>query len=486
MNPSLVPTNIKVGQEVLFPLHCRCVTKAELDSGINQLLTYVWQRGDDIATLSKQMNTSEATIQTFNNYRNFTAAVALPILIPVSQLPVFPPPIYYNTSSLSDAPGRKSEKLERTIVILSATLGVALALALWSLLVLAYFRYSHERRKAVSLVCTGSSCLDTADLLNSNKKTSCGSSSSGQSKTVADKLLLGVSTYLDNPILYDIEVIMEATMNLDDKCRIDGSVYKATLNGEVFAVKRARRDITEELTILQRLSHANLVKLRGVSARKEDFFLVYEFAENTSLDRWLFPMKSSCSSNKFTFLSWKQRLNIALDVANGLHYIHSHIRPSIVHRDIRSSNILLGGRFKAKIANFSMAKPATVAVSPSIDVFAFGVVLLELLSGRRDAENAGVLWKEIRMVMEADEKREEMLKKWMDPKLQGFYPVDGALSVAAMARACTSDKASERPSMSEMVFSLSVLAQSCSNDECERLWISNTEYKVVMTNPVAR
>ncbi|KAJ0981811.1 hypothetical protein J5N97_010066 [Dioscorea zingiberensis] len=429
------------------------------------------------------MNTTATAIETLNNYRNFTAAVALPILIPVSQLPVFSPPIY-KTSGASDVTGRKS-RLERTIVILSATLGVALALALWSLLVLLYCKYGHYRRKALALARMGS-CLETTDLLHANKKSG-GGPDSGQSKAVVDKLLFGVSTYLDNPVVYDIEDIMAATMNLDDRYKIDGSVYKATLNGEVFAVKKARGDITEELAILQKLSHANIVKLRGVSVstQKDGFFLVFENAENTSLERWLFP-KKSCSSNSVTFLSWKQRLNIALDVANGLQYMHSHTRPSIVHRDIKSSNILLNGRFKAKIANFSMAKPATVGVSPSIDVFAFGVLLLELLSGRRDGENVGVLWKEIRMVMEVEEKREERLKKWMDPKLQGFYPVDGAMSLAAMARACTSEKASERPSMSEMVFSLSVLAQSCSNDECERLWVSNTEYKVVMTNPVAR
>jgi serine/threonine protein kinase len=88
-------------------------------------------------------------------------------------------------------------------------------------------------------------------------------------------------------------------------------------------------------------------------------------------------------------LTWIQRLNIALDVANGLQYMHEHNRPSLVHRDIRTAIILLASKFKAKIANFSMAKWAKSTTNPlmlKMDVFAFGVVLLELLSRRKAME----------------------------------------------------------------------------------------------------
>ena len=79
-------------------------------------------------------------------------------------------------------------------------------------------------------------------------------------------------------------------------------------------------------------------------------FLVYEYAENGSLDKLLYS-KSSAASVSVVVLTWNQRLNIALDVANSLQHMHEHTQPSIVHRDIRTTNILLASRFKAKIAN---------------------------------------------------------------------------------------------------------------------------------------
>lgn len=138
------------------------------------------------------------------------------------------------------------------------------------------------------------------------------------------------------------------------------------------------------------------------------------------------------------------------------------------HWDIRTRNILLDSKFKAKIANFSMARPVTNSVMPKVDVFEFGVVLLELLSGRRamqTKENGEVLmlWKNLEEVLEVNEKREKRLRKWMDPSLESFYPIDGALSLTVLARACTQEKTLARPRMAEIIFNLSILAQSSSN-----------------------
>ncbi|KAJ6378706.1 hypothetical protein OIU78_028851 [Salix suchowensis] len=301
-----------------------------------------------------------------------------------------------------------------------------------------------------------------------------------EAKIKPDKLLPGVSGYLDKPIMYEVKEIMEGTMDLHEHYKIGGSVYRANINGCVLAVKKTKDDVTEELKILQKVSHANLVKLMGMSSesdREGNRFLVYEYAENGSLDKWLHP-KSESSSSSVGFLTWKQRMGVALDVANGLQYMHEHTQPRTVHKDIRTSNILLDSTFRAKIANFSMARTATDSMMPKEDVFDFGVVLLELLSGKKamvTKENGEIvlLCREIKDVLEMEEKREERLRKWMDPSLERFYQIDSAMSLATLARLCTLENSSERPSMAEIVFNLTVLTQPC-RETLER-WTSVVE-----------
>lgn len=158
--------------------------------------------------------------------------------------------------------------------------------------------------------------------------------------------------------------------------------------------------------------------------------------------------------------------------------MHEHTQPSIVHKDIRTTNILLDSTFRAKIANFSMARPATDSLMPKVDVFDYGVVLLQLLSGKKamvtkEIGEIVLLCKEIKAVLEIEEKREESLRKWMDPCLERFYPIDSAPSLATLARLCTLEESSERPSMAEIVFNLTVLTQS-SPETFER-WTSGME-----------
>jgi serine/threonine protein kinase len=189
---------------------------------------------------------------------------------------------------------------------------------------------------------------------------------------------------------------------------------------------------------------------------------------------------------------WNQRLGIAFDVANGLLYMHEHTQPSMVHGDVRARNILLTADFRAKISNFSVATPAMVdAAATSSDVFAFGLLILELLSGRRAMEarvgaEIGMLWRDIRAVLEAGDKRDAKLRKWMDPTLGGVYHLDAALSLAGMARACTEEDASRRPKMADVVFSLSMLVQPLPvGDAFEKLWQPSSDENIGIVNEVA-
>ncbi|XP_059643527.1 serine/threonine receptor-like kinase NFP [Cornus florida] len=466
LNPGLIPNNLTVHAEVVFPLLCKCPTKAQMEKGINYLITYVWQPHDDVLPVSTTFNSSVPDILTENNYRNFTAAVYLPVLIPVSQLPILSQP------SPSHAESKKS-KHRLILIIILATSAALLIFLLASLL--AYIHLLSRKKKTLN---RNSSSLETADLIQVKPASKV---ENFEPKIIQDKLLPGVSGYLGKPIMYDIKVIMEATMNLSQRYRIGGSVYRAMIDGQVFAVKRTK-EAREELKILQKVNHANLVRLMGVSSDKDgNCYLVYEYAENGSLDKWLHPKSPSSPScsGSVAFLTWTQRLNVALDVANGLQYMHEHTQPTIVHRDVRTSNILLNARFKAKIANLSTAVPATSSITSKVDVFSFGIILLELLSGKKAMEikengEIVMLWKEIAWILEVEEKKEERLRRWMDPNLENFYPIDGALTLATLAGACTSEKSSARPKMAEIVFNLSILTHS-SSEMYEKSWTSAPE-----------
>lgn len=477
-NPSLDPYLLQIGTKVIVPLYCGCPSKSHLENGIKHLITYVWQPNDDIVGVSAKFNASEVDIITQNNYRNFTAAVGYPLLIPVSRFPALSQPPYPPHS-------HQRNQLKHRWFLIAVISSACALLLLFLATFLVYTLGGYQKKKNLS---REDSSLETSDLIQMKKFTKI---ETFELQTKQDKLLPGVSGYLDKPIMYEIETLMEATMNFNDQYKIGGSVYRAVINGSFLAVKKAEENVTEELKILQKVNHGNLVKLMGISLDRDgNCFFVYEYAENGSLDKWLNHKSSTSTLSSVGFLSWSQRLNIALDVANGLQYMHEHTQPNIVHRDIRTSNILLDSRFKAKIANFSMARPAAAATMTKVDVFAFGIVMLELLSGRKSMatkENGEILmlWKEARGVLEDEEERAEKVKGWIDPKLESFYPIDSAISLITLANACTQEKASARPSMAEVVFSLSVLTQSLS-ETVETSWSCPLEGEdvVQITSPI--
>uniref|UniRef100_A0A1D1YAP8 LRR receptor-like serine/threonine-protein kinase GSO1 n=1 Tax=Anthurium amnicola TaxID=1678845 RepID=A0A1D1YAP8_9ARAE len=463
LNPALLPTHLQIGAEAVFPIHCKCPTKAQVERGLNYLITYVWRADDSVEKVSRMMNTSVDAIEASNGR---DLSVGFPVLIPVSTLPRLP--------QLS-LPGKKknASQIKRALLLLPCLVGAA---ALCCLLIFVYRKWSRIRASSPH-------SKSGRYLPQVNKKPSKDDQEDPCPKNLPDKLLLtGVSDCLDKPVVYRTQAIMEGTGNLDERCRLGGAVFRATINGEVFAVKKAEGDVSEELKILHKVNHANLVKLTGISTSPDgDFFLVYEYAHNGSLDKWLHP-EAAPSSSSATFLSWRQRLSVALDVADGLQYLHEHTSPSIVHGGIEAANVLLNAHFKAKISNFSKARPATDGgATPTADVFAFGVLLLELLSGRKATETSDKGEVAVmRTLLEAEEGRGERLRRWMDPNLEGFYPVDGALSLAAMARVCTSENPYDRPSSAEISFGLSVLAQSCMDSP----WASDFYEKIEITNPI--
>ncbi|XP_051117737.1 serine/threonine receptor-like kinase NFP [Andrographis paniculata] len=427
-NPALKPNNLTIGAAAVFPLLCKC--PGEIGKGSDQyLVTYVWQPGDDVFLVGNMFEVSPSDIVRANNNRNFTSALCLPVLIPTKSLPIL----------RQRFPSEKTKsRTVRTAISTSLTAFLIILLALMA------FFYKKRKSSTRSGFDPSEKAFNSEDI---------------ESKAInSSKILPGLSGYLGKPIVYDPNVIVKATMNFNERCKIGRSVYKAVIDNCAFAVKKTG-DATEEVGILQRLNHANLVNLSGISSDNDgNFYLVHEFAENGSLESWLHPKIPA----SLRTLTWKQRLLIALDVANGLQYLHEHTEPSIVHKDITTGNILLDGRFKAKIGNFGSARRATCPVMLNIDVFSFGVVLLELLSGRKVMETKEGIsaWKEVKVVLDVEGRRKEALAEWMDPSLKDSCPIDDALSLAVLARACTAEKSLDRPTIGEIVFGLSVVAQA--------------------------
>ncbi|WOL07657.1 receptor-like serine/threonine-protein kinase SD1-8 isoform X2 [Canna indica] len=288
----------------------------------------------------------------------------------------------------------------------------------------------------------------------------------------------------DLPLL-GLAAIMDTTDNfsLDNKLGQGGygPVYKGKLWGEQeIAVKRLSKTSTQglhefknEVTLIAKLQHRNLVRLLGCCIQSGERMLIYEYMHNGSLDTFLFD------KNKGKLLGWKTRYNIILGIARGLLYLHEDSRLRIIHRDLKASNILLDEDMIPKISDFGMAKifggDETIGntkrvvgtygyMSPEYamdgifsmksDVFSFGVLILEIISGRR---NRGVyqstrhlnllghiwsLWKEDKGL------------DLVDASIGHPIPTDEVLKCIKIGLLCVQERPENRPTMSSIVLML--------------------------------
>ncbi|XP_057832360.2 lysM domain receptor-like kinase 3 isoform X2 [Cryptomeria japonica] len=305
----------------------------------------------------------------------------------------------------------------------------------------------------------------------------------------------------EKPVVFTYDDILEATDNLHKSRKIGegsyGSVYLGKLMDKMVAIKQMRdtksKEFLAELKILCKVHHSNLVELIGYSAGGEHLFLVYEYAENGALSECLHDP----SSKGHKPLSWTERVQIALDAARGLEYIHEHTKPIYAHRDVKTSNILLDSDLRAKIADFGLVKllehslenqAATTKVvgtfgylapeyvrdghvSTKNDVYAFGVVLMELISGqpalcRSTKSNVGE-WKSLISFVTSIFKESDIttnLKSLVDKSLLQ-YPEDLVLKMAILSTSCVEENPDLRPNMLDVVFALSQMLQLSSEWE---------------------
>ncbi|XP_061969574.1 receptor-like serine/threonine-protein kinase ALE2 [Populus nigra] len=288
------------------------------------------------------------------------------------------------------------------------------------------------------------------------------------------------------------EELKEATNNFESASILGeggfGRVYKGVLSdGTAVAIKRLTsggqqggKEFLVEVEMLSRLHHRNLVKLVGYYSSRDSSqnLLCYELVPNGSLEAWLHgPLGANCR------LDWDTRMKIALDAARGLAYLHEDSQPCVIHRDFKASNILLEKNFHAKVSDFGLAKQAPEGranylstrvmgtfgyVAPEYamtghllvksDVYSYGVVLLELLTGRMPVDMSQPSGQENLVTWARPILRDkDQLEELADPTLGGKYPKEDFVRVCTIAAACVSSEASQRPTMGEVVQSLKMV-----------------------------
>jgi hypothetical protein len=241
-----------------------------------------------------------------------------------------------------------------------------------------------------------------------------------------------------------------------------GFVYKAVLtDGRQVAVKRANaatiihtnsRDFEAELEILCNIRHGNIVNLLGYCAEMGERLLVYEFMPHGTLHDHL--------HGELSPLDWNLRLKISLQAARGLEYLHKEVTPPIVHRDVKTSNILLDSEWGARIADFGILSASDRDLNGDMesDVYNFGIVLLEILSGRKaydkDCSPPGIAQWALPLI------RHGKAAAIIDRSVALPRDVEPLLKVADVAELALREKPTERPSMPEVVSLLDQIMRS--------------------------
>ncbi|XP_020230734.1 probable leucine-rich repeat receptor-like protein kinase At5g49770 isoform X2 [Cajanus cajan] len=264
-----------------------------------------------------------------------------------------------------------------------------------------------------------------------------------------------------------------------------GKVYKGTLpNGKLIAIKRAQKESMQgkiefkaEIELLSRVHHKNLVSLLGFCFARGEQMLVYEYVQNGSL-------KDALLGKSGIELDWIRRLKIALGTARGLAYLHELVNPPIIHRDIKSNNILLDDRLNAKVADFGLSKSmvdsekdhVTTQVKGTMgyldpeyymsqqlteksDVYSFGVLMLELISAKRPLARGKYIVKEVRNALD---KTKELygLHEFVDPAIGLTSTLIGFDKFVDMSMKCVEDSGSDRPKMSIVVTEIENILKS--------------------------
>uniref|UniRef100_A0A5B6ZIP1 Putative Kinase superfamily protein n=1 Tax=Davidia involucrata TaxID=16924 RepID=A0A5B6ZIP1_DAVIN len=301
---------------------------------------------------------------------------------------------------------------------------------------------------------------------------------------------------IETPAL-SLDELNRLTSNFGPKALIgEGSyarVFYVTLsNGQQTAIKKLDTtssepdsDFAAQLSLVSRFKNEHFVELIGYCLEANNRILAYQYATMGSLHDVLHGRKGVQGAEPGPVLSWNQRVKVAYGAAKGLEFLHEKIQPPIVHRDVRSSNVLLFDDFLAKIADFSLTNQSsdtaarlhstrvlgtfgyhapeyamTGQITHKSDVYSFGVVLLELLTGRKPVDHTMPKGQQSLVTWATPRLSEDKVKQCVDPKLNNDYPPKAIAKMAAVAALCVQYEADFRPNMTIVVKALQPLLNS--------------------------
>lgn len=270
-----------------------------------------------------------------------------------------------------------------------------------------------------------------------------------------------------------------ATQNFSPSLRLGeggfGTVYKGRLrDGQVVAIKRAKKDHFEalkvefktEVELLAKIDHRNLVKLLGYVDKGNDCLIITEYVPNGTLRDHLDGLRGNP-------LDFNQRLEITIDVAHGLTYLHQYAEKKIIHRDVKSTNILLTESMRAKVADFGFARLGdmesdkthvstkvkgtvgyldpeymkTFQLTPKSDVYSFGVLILEILTGRRPVEPKRAPEERVTIRWAFTKYESGNMKEILDPSMGTTVDRDTLKKMFDLAFRCVAPTRVDRPEM---------------------------------------
>ncbi|XP_066363396.1 probable serine/threonine-protein kinase PBL7 isoform X2 [Miscanthus floridulus] len=420
-----------------------------------------------------------------------------------------------------------------TILPVSA-LAIGLVLLVAVAVILAVTRRARPRKADAGGSCSGDGKPGAPPSSCGSHNTSCGYAGAGTGCIYAGRL--GFSAQLPRSRGAQVFTYRELERATDgfSECNVVGrSAYGAVFRGRLAdgttaAIKRLRldqrrqgeREFRIEVDLLSRMDSPYLVGLLGYCADQSHRLLVFEYMPNGSLKSHLHPPRPASSAAAEGQglqlrppppppLDWQTRLGIALDCARALKFLHEHSSPAVIHRDFNCSNVLLDHNYHARVSDFGMAKvgsnkadgqvvtrvlgttgylapeyASTGKLTTKSDVYSYGVVLLELLTGRvpvdtqrPPGEHVLVSWALPRLT------NRQKLVQMVDPALKGQFALKDLIQVAAIAAMCVQTKAEYRPLMTDVVQSLIPIAKTTPAMSCSSTPLRPALQHVIFMGP---